>query len=179
MLVSARIRLATIDDARSIAELHIRSWQWAYKGLIPDSYLESLPTTLEQRVERNQTRLASRGRDERMWVAEEQGRVVGYVDTGPSRDADAASDTAEVYAIYLEPEASGKGIGRALLAHAVQDLRQRGYRQATLWVLESNARARRFYEAAGWLPDGAAKTEEMPGALLHEVRCRVVFNPQW
>ncbi len=46
--MSMRIRLATIDDARSIAELHIRSWQWAYKGLIPDSYLESLPTTLEQ-----------------------------------------------------------------------------------------------------------------------------------
>ncbi len=46
--MSMRVRPATIDDARSIAELHIRSWQWAYKGLIPDSYLESLPTTLEQ-----------------------------------------------------------------------------------------------------------------------------------
>lgn len=73
-------------------------------------------------------------------------------------------------ALYLAPESVGQGIGRALFAHAVEDLRQRGYTEAILWVLRNNQRARTFYEAAGWTPDGVSKTEERPGALLDEVR---------
>jgi len=80
--------------------------------------------------------------------------------------------TGEVSLIYLEPQAVGKGIGRALFARAVTDLQQRGYAQAILWVLETNARARQFYEAAGWTADGASKTEEWPGLVLREVRYR-------
>ncbi|HEU5369692.1 MAG TPA: GNAT family N-acetyltransferase, partial [Ktedonobacterales bacterium] len=88
---------------------------------------------------------------------------------------DAPPLTGEVRAIYLAQAAAGKGIGRALFAHAVADLRARGYQRATLWVLESNARARRFYEVAGWRPDGARKTEERPGALLREVRYAIAL----
>lgn len=93
--------------------------------------------------------------------------------TSQSRDSDVPPDTGEIGAIYLRREATGQGIGRALFAHAVQDLRRRGYRRATLWVLDTNTRARRFYEAAGWVPDGATKIEERPGALLREVRYHV------
>jgi ribosomal protein S18 acetylase RimI-like enzyme len=64
------------------------------------------------------------------------------------------------------------GIGRALLHHALQVRHGRGYKQAMLWVLESNARAREFYEAAGWTPDGAVKIDEWPGTILHEVHVR-------
>ena len=78
----------------------------------------------------------------------------------------------ELLAIYLEPDAVGKGIGRVLFERSVEDLRERGYDVATLWVLETNARAPRFYEAAGWSADGATKTEERPGAVLREVRYR-------
>jgi len=73
-------------------------------------------------------------------------------------------------AIYLEREAAGHGVGRALFAYIVDDLRQQGYTDATLWVLDGNTRARRFYEAAGWHSDGETKMEERPGARLHEVR---------
>ncbi len=72
--------------------------------------------------------------------------------------------------IYLAQEAAGRGIGRALLAHAVNDLRARRFTRATLWVLGTNARARRFYEAAGWRADGATKVETRDGAALREVR---------
>jgi GNAT superfamily N-acetyltransferase len=107
------------------------------------------------------------------WVAEEHGRIVGFAIAGPSRDADASPDTGEVGAIYLRRDGAGRGVGRALFAHTVAELWRDGFRQATLWVLDTNLRARRFYEAAGWAPDGAIKLEERPGFVMRELRYRV------
>jgi ribosomal protein S18 acetylase RimI-like enzyme len=56
---------------------------------------------------------------------------------------------AEVLTIYLLPAAAGRGIGRDLFASAVERIRASGFDRATLWVMASNARSRRFYEAAG------------------------------
>jgi RimJ/RimL family protein N-acetyltransferase len=74
--------------------------------------------------------------------------------------------------INLAPEAWGRGLGRTLLEAATTKLRDSGYREAVLWVLDGNARARRFYEAAGWSADGTAKREDMGGTLVTEVRYR-------
>ena len=103
-------------------------------------------------------------------MAELDDRICGFAAWGASRDADATPDTAEVYAIYLDPDAIGRGVGRSLFATAVDDIVAHGSSAATLWVLDTNERARRFYAAAGWYPDGATKTEERPGGTLHEVR---------
>ena len=65
--------------------------------------------------------------------------------------------------MYLLPSAWGKGIGRRLMDVALARLAEAQFDQVTLWVLDSNARARRFYEAGGWLADGAQKTEESRG----------------
>jgi GNAT superfamily N-acetyltransferase len=97
------------------------------------------------------------------------------VNAGPSRDGDAAAGTGEVYAIYVDPSAVGTGIGQALLARAVSGMRERGYTAATLWVLDGNTRARRFYEAAGWRPDGAPQEGERGGAAQQEVRYRIAL----
>jgi GNAT superfamily N-acetyltransferase len=167
MSTSVTIRPATIEDAPAIAEVHVHSWQWAYRGLISDDYLDRL--SIERRAEMHAQRLATQT-EERTWVADREGQIVGFTNTGPSRDPDASPRTAEIAAIYLRREATGRGIAHALFAHAVQDLWQRGYERATLWVLETNARARRFYEKAGWVTDGTSKTEEWPGVLFHEVR---------
>jgi len=68
-----------------------------------------------------------------------------------------------IYAIYLVPAAWDQGIGRQLMTAPLGRLGEAGYDQATLWVLDSNARARRFYEAGGWHADGAAKQDESFG----------------
>jgi ribosomal protein S18 acetylase RimI-like enzyme len=169
------IRPATINDAEALARLHVRSWQWAYRGQLPDEYLDRMPETMDRRIEARRAQLTDLPPDHRWWIAEQAGQMVGFAVTEPSRDADALPSTGELSLIYLEQDAAGKGIGRALFAHAVEDLRQRGYAQAILWVLETNARARRFYEAAGWQADGASKTEEWPGVLLREVRYRITL----
>lgn len=98
--------------------------------------------------------------------------IVGMAATGSARDSDASATTGELEAIYLAPEAIGRGIGRALHDRALADLRERGFTEATLWVLRENQRARRFYEAAGWQADGETKDEERPGGTLHEIRYR-------
>ena len=175
MVSAVTIRPATSDDAAALATVHVRSWQWAYQGQVPDAYLEQLGQTLPERIAARRTQLERLQPDYRWWVAEHAGEVVGFATTRPSADDDAAPLTAEVLALYLDPEAVEQGIGRTLFEHAVADFRQRGFRQATLWVLESNERARRFYEAAGWAPDGGRKSDERPGFLLHEVRYRILL----
>jgi GNAT superfamily N-acetyltransferase len=169
------IRQAVVADAPSIAEVHVRSWQWAYRGQLPDEFLDRMPETLDRRIANCRARLEQLPPEHRWWVAEQAGQIVGFAITMPCQDEDAAPMTGEVGLIYLCQEAAGQGIGRALFARAVADLRERGYQQMTLWVLETNTRARRFYEAAGLVPDGARKTDERPGVALHEVRYRTTL----
>jgi L-amino acid N-acyltransferase YncA len=119
------IRLATSADAETLATIHVHSWQWAYRGLVPDAYLEQLGQTLSERIEARRTQLEQVPPEYRWWVAEYTGQLVGFVITRPSEDDDAAPLTAEVLALYLDPDAVGRGIGRALFAHAVADFRQR------------------------------------------------------
>jgi GNAT superfamily N-acetyltransferase len=95
---------------------------------------------------------------------------MGFVSAGPARDE--PEHVGEVYAIYLDPGAWGHGVGRELFRRATDWLVREGYREAMLWVLGSNARSRRFYEAAGWHADGGTKTEAYPGTPLEEVRYR-------
>jgi L-amino acid N-acyltransferase YncA len=164
------VRRAVSADARALADLHVRSWQWAYRGQLPDSFLDALSTTVDRREARRREVLAIPGSDQRTWVAEVSGKVVGFADTGPTHDDGALPETAELFAIYLDEAVVGSGVGRALMQQATDDLRQRGYHQAVLWVLEGNARARRFYDSAGWSADGASKADTIQSLVLRELR---------
>ncbi|MPZ99320.1 MAG: GNAT family N-acetyltransferase [Dehalococcoidia bacterium] len=101
---------------------------------------------------------------------------VGRTSRTRSTTATSRRGTATLHWIHLDPAYVGTGIGRALMAHALDDLRERGYRAVVLWVLEGNARARRFYEIGGWTPDGAHAERLFPAGGLDwpavEVRYR-------
>ena len=153
------IRVATAADAAAIARVHVESWRWAYRGHLPDDHLDGL--SVESRAE-GWTRLVAR--ETPVFVAELYGRVVGFVALALH------AHEGEVSAIYVDPSVAGTGMGRALMEHAVHVLRQRGYTSACLWVLETNDRARRFYEIAGWHSDGFTKVDDIDGVRLHEVR---------
>ena len=152
------IREATAADARAIAAVHVRSWQAAYRGELPDAYLDGL--SVDERESQWIERLRASRSDGGTLVAEEDGRVIGFAGFGPTRDEDAPAATGEVYAIYLLPEWFGRGIGRELFARANERLRELGYVRATLWVLATNARSRRFYERAGWAFDGTESSHQ-------------------
>jgi GNAT superfamily N-acetyltransferase len=165
-------RRAGTDDAAAIAIVHVRSWQGAYRGLLPQEYLDGLDPAgrvgwWRQALERTQWPAAG------TLVAVSDGQVSGFAHVGPTRDdGDGDGRVGEVTAIYVLPEAWGTGLGRALMTAALGELATAGYESATLWVLESNARARRFYERAGWSADGSVKQDDIGGARVTEVRYR-------
>ena len=105
-----------------------------------------------------------------MLVLEEDEAVVGFCHFSPTRDDDAARATGEVTAIYLLPSHWRRGGGSRLLARAVEALTAAGFRRATLWVLDGNCRARRFYERHGWHADGSIKVDDRGTFHLRELR---------
>lgn len=169
------IRPARAEDADQIAATHVEGWQWGYRGQLPDDALANIDAAARLALWRRV--LAGETPDADVWVAtrnrdDGRERVVGFVSAGPSRDPGAAEDEGEIYALYLRAEQAGTGAGRALLATALAALRERGAASVVLWVLASNARARRFYERAGFAPDGGEKTAPWQGHELREVRYR-------
>ena len=160
------IRPAVLDDADGIAEVHVRSWQAAYRGLMPQDVLDGL--SVEQRAEGWRSILGNQ-QGSRTLVAERDGRIVGWAGFGDARDADAPG-TGELWGIYALPEAWSSGIGHALIAAVERELADAGHTSAYLWVLDGNERASAFYERHGWAADGGSKIEERPGLVLDERR---------
>ncbi len=153
-----------------MARLRARSWRATYTGLLPEVVIEAVVGSEAAWAERLTSRLGDP--DSTIFVIEAAGKVDGVAIWGPSGDSDATPETAEVRTIYLDPEAIGRGLGRSLFAAVIDDIAARGFTSATLWVLDANARARRFYEIAGWEADGATKIDQRPGGAIHEVRYR-------
>jgi ribosomal protein S18 acetylase RimI-like enzyme len=162
------VRPAEPGDVDAIAEVHVRGWRWGYRSLLPDELLAGLDAG--ERAARLRAVMTEPEPTVAVHLAEVGARVIGFVSSGPTRDLDPIEGTGEVYAIYLEEEAAGRGVGAALLRTAVHDLRARGFDRAMLWVLETNTRAQRFYERNGWRADGSTKSEDFRGFELREVR---------
>lgn len=174
------LRPATPEDAPAIARIHIETWQIAYRGQLPDAFLDDLTADLERRTAfwRRWLTTNAAARQQAVLVSEAHDEVVGFVSFGPCEDEPIDPAVGQVYAIYVHPSHWDVGHGRALLAAAVNALRERGLNEATLWVLETNERARRFYEIAGWLPDRATKTEMRGSVELREMRYRASLTAQ-
>ena len=94
-----------------------------------------------------------------MLAVEDAGDLLGVTACGASRDADADERVGEVRMIFAAQTAWGRGVGPALMAAALDDLRERGYAEATVWSFAGNQRANRFYESSGFSPDGATRTQ--------------------
>ena len=169
---TALVRPARAGDEPGIARVHVASWQDAYRGHMPADYLAALDVDKRAEAWRQRLPSARRSRGD-VLVAASGASIVGFAHYGPSRDQDAdPRRTGEIGAIYLQPESIGQGVGRLLMERAVAGLAGLGYTDVTLWVLDGNTRARRFYERAGWAPDGAAKTDQSWGFPIPEVRYR-------
>jgi ribosomal protein S18 acetylase RimI-like enzyme len=161
------VRHATVADAPAMGRLVVRAWQAAYRGHMPDAYLDALRP--EDRAAYWDGVLRREGRRGAVLVVERDGEVVGFAAAGPSPDPEGAG---ELYAINVDPAYWGTGAGRALLEAARDELARLGFAETVLWVLPANARARRFYERAGWASDGAERTADVFGVTVPEVRYR-------
>jgi GNAT superfamily N-acetyltransferase len=170
------IRVATPADVEAIADVHVRSWQATYRGQMPDEYLDGLSVADRAAMWRDVIARADPRRG--VWIAEIEGEIVGFTAIGPCHDEDLSSSCGEVYTIYSLPSAWGKGVGHGLFERAVRELNARHFDPQILWVVDANAGARRFYEIAGWKPDGASRTEPMPTFDIRAVRYRAPDSAQ-
>jgi GNAT superfamily N-acetyltransferase len=104
-------------------------------------------------------------------IADEDGEVLGYAACGESRDPDAGAGVGELRTLFVRPGSWRAGVGSALVAAALDDLRERGYSEATVWSFAANERANAFYERHGFARDGTERTEEV-WARIPQVRYR-------
>ena len=162
-----QIRPAEPSDALAIAQVHVASWQAAYRGIVPDSHLDAL----EPAAREAQWAATLADNAASLFVACAEGAVRGFCCSAAARDDDLGPEVGEVTAIYVAPESWASGAGRALLSTALVELARQGFSGVSLWVFEANQRARRFYEAAGFVLDG--KQALIFGSLtIPEVRYR-------
>jgi GNAT superfamily N-acetyltransferase len=140
--------------------VHVRGWQHAYAGHMPQDFLDGLDVT--ERAGRWRESLASG--DGGTLVALDDDAVVGFVAVA----ADPPEGT--LAAIYLEPSRIGTGTGRLLHDAALERLRSLGATRASLDVLAGNAPARRFYERAGWAAVGEPFDDELRGFTVAHQR---------
>jgi GNAT superfamily N-acetyltransferase len=135
------IRRATEEDAAAVGEIYVRTRdEMTYLSRFPDADRASVGGWIV--------------RDNEVWVAEQEGGVVGF----------AGLEVGWLNHLYVDPSRQGHGIGTDLLDHA-KALQPRGLQ---LWVFQRNAGARRLYERNGFhlvdLTDGAGNAEQEPDA---------------
>ncbi|MBU3143840.1 MULTISPECIES: GNAT family N-acetyltransferase [Clostridium] len=160
-----KIHYANVDDARILGEIHSKSWKVAYKGIVPEDILNNMSSEKRQRYFE---KALSEGWEEDAIIFKEN-IGVGLICIGKCRDEDKDNSYGEIWGIYLLPEYFNKGIGSKLIYWGLNELRNRNYKKITLWVLEENTPARKFYEKIGFNHDGTVK-EITIGKKLKEYR---------
>ncbi|WP_314174370.1 GNAT family N-acetyltransferase [Streptomyces winkii] len=171
------VREMTTADVGAVAELRVRAWQSAYRDLLPDAFLDAMSVE-EDAARRRETFARTEGTVANLVTERADGTVTGWAAIGPDRpggihthirtqDEQGPGECAELYAIYVLPGLVGTGLGRALTAACLEWAAQRGFTRAVLWVIEGNTRARRFYERAGFAPDGTQETYDLDGRGTH------------
>jgi len=163
------LRAAVPRDAPRIAAAHVSGWRWTYDAVLPAAYLLDDARLRGRRAQWNEL-LSSPASRATTQVLDDGAEVLGFVHAGTSRDDPACG---EIWAIYLaRADLARAGLGRRLMSAGLAHLEAVGFREATLWTLDSNVRARRFYEATGWVEDGARKLEVVADVELPHLRYR-------
>ena len=160
------IRKVKIEDYKELGELHVRSWQEAYIGLLPQELLDNLD--LEDKANRWKTIIEQANSNVLVDVV--NGKIAGFISSARCRDSDTDESWAEIFSLYYLKEYWGQGRVSILLNKALSDLTQAGFSKLSLWVLQGNDRAIGFYQKLGFEFDGAKKLEPIQTYKLTELR---------
>lgn len=149
------------DDRAALSRIYENSWRSAYKGIVPQDYLDAIPEG------RWVKKFDIPGWETMICV--EDGKPVGVSSFCKSR-FEQFPDCGEIISIYFLPEYTGKGCGKALFGAVTAELEKQGYEELFLWVLEENTNARAFYEHMGFEPANDYLTDNIGGKDLREMR---------
>lgn len=149
------------DDRMAISKIYEESWKCAYKGIIPQDYLDSIPEGRWSSILDNP--------NWKTLICMDDEKIVGTSSLCESR-SEQFRGWGEIVSIYLLPHYMGKGYGKALMKSTLSELKMQGYKNIFLWVLEENIRARHFYEQFGFSPTDDIINDNIGGKELREVR---------
>lgn len=148
-MADVTVRPAGLDDAEGFTRAYESSWDAALGALIGRRLEELSP--YEERLEGFRKSFAQLPPGAGAWVAERDGEIVGV----------AVRAGSELRSLYVVPDAWGTGAATALMDAALDAIRADDHTEASLWVVDVNPRARRFYEREGWEPTGETKASEL------------------
>lgn len=163
---SVSIRLAKPTDALDMAEVGMRSWEVAYKDIIPEDYIREKNATRPEQYKRVITE-----DNENSYVIQYKGKTVGIMKVDAPQDNDADDTFYELHYIYLHPDYFRMGIGTQAMDFAFEKARNLGKKIMTVWVLEDNVNSVKFYEKCGFVADGKTATQNR-GKPLTLIRMR-------
>lgn len=166
------VRPATYDDAAEIANVHINSWREAYKGLMPEDFLNDRPLNFKNRYQLWKRVTMDSAQVTFVAESKEHG-VIGFINGCTPRDPE-YKDYAEVYAVYLLEKYKGQKIGLELFKKYFNEYKKRGFTKAYLWVLKDNPTIK-FYESTGGRFNGHTKEDVIAGQKVTEL-CYVWDN---
>lgn len=178
MTTDRYVRECRSDDAATIAGLQVRAWAAAYRAMLPDDALAELTSeaaTARWRDHWRESLTAPPTGRHRVLLAVDEQRAAGFAAFGPATDTDRWPRTdAELYALHVDPDLTGRGNGGRLLNAAVDTLRDDGFLAGYVWVMESDTALTDFLTAAGWGPDGARSLMDI-GRSIPTVRLHTGF----
>jgi ribosomal protein S18 acetylase RimI-like enzyme len=161
--VTVVLRPLRPGDAPDLVEVFVQAFQHGYTEVLPADVLATVaPDTVAGWFARWAASLST-------IVAEVDGVPAGFVRYGDD-DEEPDPTAGYVAALYVHPDASGAGIGRRLLDHAMDSLTDRGRTAVSLWVFRDNERARGLYDRAGFEPDGTEMVD--PQWRVPQIRMR-------
>lgn len=156
------IRMMTQHDSKlAISRVYEESWKYAYKNIIPQSFLDRIPTG------KWASNLDKDGR--KTLIMLEDNKIIGTSSFCESRFPE-FQGTGEIISIYLLPQYIGKGYGTHLLHAAINELKKLGYHEIFLWVLEENYPAIEFYEKNGFVKTDKILDDTIGGKSLREIQ---------
>ena len=164
--MNLKIKPMKIEDARSVAEIHTKAWQFAYKGIVPQVFLDKLD--VNQREKNWKQGFIEDPSLIRLVAKDENNSILGFVCGLECRGNNSQIDS-ELWAIYVSPEKTKCGIGNLLFKSFTQELKKRGFSKMNVWVLKDNKMARNFYEKMGGIQSEHTKEIDIGGKKLLEL----------
>jgi ribosomal protein S18 acetylase RimI-like enzyme len=168
------IRKAKLADSLAIAIIHIKSWQAGYKNIIPNMFLNQLSIKDIEQKWQNFIMATT------VLIAEMNSQLVGFSCIGPYRDIASSNHIkpGEIYSLFLHPDFWRQGLGKKLCLKSLSKLKQDGFTEVMLWVLEDNEPAQAFYKAIGFIETTHRKNKLIYSSInVCEVQYHIKLTP--
>ena len=151
--MNVTIRRVQAGDEKALASIQTESWKAAFQRILDEETLLRC-TNLERATVSYQRLLDEKKGNGYLLLLDGQPHCIAWWDA--ARD-EAFAGKAELICIHSLPQHWHQGFGSRMMDRVLSDVKAAGYSEIILWVFAENERARRFYEAKGFRPEGREK----------------------